>query len=74
MEGAAGLAARGRAGGYTITEHESSAVVYGMPAVAVRLGGSCASIPLDAIAPRILRALSRDAGEPVASGDRAAPS
>ena len=59
-----------RAGGYTITEHESSAVVYGMPAVAVRLGGSCASIPLDGIAPRILRTLSRDATEPATSGDR----
>ena len=69
-DGAAGLAAMRRAGGYTITEHESSAVVYGMPAVAVRLGGSCASIPLDGIAPRILRMLSRDARVPVASDDR----
>ncbi len=65
-DGAAGLAAMRRAGGYTITEHESSAVVYGMPAAAVRLGGSCASIPLDGIAPRILRLLSARPHEPAA--------
>ncbi|MBE7211061.1 MAG: chemotaxis-specific protein-glutamate methyltransferase CheB [Gluconacetobacter diazotrophicus] len=49
-DGAAGLAAMRRAGAYTITEHESTAVVYGMPAAAVRLGASCVQLPLDAIA------------------------
>ena len=53
-DGAAGLVAMKQAGAATITEHESTAVVYGMPAAAVRLGGSCWSVPLDQIAPRIL--------------------
>jgi two-component system chemotaxis response regulator CheB len=65
-DGATGLAAMKRAGAYTITEHESSAVVYGMPAAAVRLGGSCASIPLDLIAPRILQMLQPRMSDPVA--------
>ena len=56
-DGAAGLVAMRRAGAYTITEHESSAVVYGMPAAAMRLGGSCASLPLEVIAPRLLQML-----------------
>ena len=37
-DGAAGLLAIRRAGGYTIAEDESTAVVYGMPAAAVRMG------------------------------------
>ncbi len=54
-DGARGLAAlRGR-GGTTITEDESTAVVYGMPAAAVRLGGSGQALPLPLIAPRLLR-------------------
>jgi two-component system, chemotaxis family, protein-glutamate methylesterase/glutaminase len=52
-DGAQGLAALRGAGGYTITEDESTAVVYGMPAAAVALGGSCESLPLHAIGPRI---------------------
>ena len=35
-------------------KHESTAVVYGMPREAVRLGAVCESLPLPAIAPRIL--------------------
>ena len=54
-DGARGLTELRRQGGFTITEHESSAVVYGMPAAAVRLGGSSASLPLHLIAPRLLR-------------------
>ncbi len=53
-DGAAGLVAMRRQNCATITEHESTAVVYGMPAVAVRLGGSCASLPIDEIAPTIM--------------------
>jgi two-component system chemotaxis response regulator CheB len=43
-----------RAGAYTIAEHESTAIVYGMPAAAVRLGAVCEALPLPSIAPRIL--------------------
>ena len=54
-DGAAGLLHLRRQGGYTIAEHESTAVVYGMPGEAVRLGAVCESLPLRSIAPRILQ-------------------
>ena len=52
-DGAEGLLQIKKSGGYTIAEDESTAVVYGMPAEAVRLGGVSESLPLPAIAPRI---------------------
>jgi two-component system chemotaxis response regulator CheB len=54
-DGAQGLVELRQAGGYTVAEDESTAVVYGMPAAAVRMGGVNVSLPLDLIAPRILR-------------------
>jgi two-component system chemotaxis response regulator CheB len=56
-DGAAGLRAIREVGGYTIAEDESTAVVYGMPAAAVRMGAVCESLPLDEIAPRISQLL-----------------
>ena len=53
-DGAQGLLDLRNQGGHTIAEHESTAVVYGMPAEAVRLGAACESLPLPEIAPRIL--------------------
>jgi len=53
-DGAAGLLQVRGCGGHTIAENESTAVVYGMPAEAVRLGAVCESLPLPDIAPRIL--------------------
>ncbi len=53
-DGADGLLDLRNQGGHTIAEDESTAVVYGMPAEAVRLGAVCESLPLPAIAPRIL--------------------
>ncbi|HEX3872042.1 MAG TPA: chemotaxis protein CheB, partial [Pirellulales bacterium] len=53
-DGAEGLRAIHDAGGYTIAEDESTAVVYGMPAVAVRLGAVSESLPLGEIGPRIV--------------------
>jgi two-component system, chemotaxis family, protein-glutamate methylesterase/glutaminase len=53
-DGASGLLEIRKRGGHTIAEDESTAVVYGMPAQAVRLGAVCESLPLPAIAPRIL--------------------
>jgi two-component system chemotaxis response regulator CheB len=53
-DGAQGLLQLRDQGGYTIAEHESTAVVYGMPAEAVRLGAACESLPLPEIAPRII--------------------
>lgn len=57
-DGAAGLLDIRRCSGYTIAEDESTAVVYGMPAAAVRLGAVCESLPLPAIAPRVLELVS----------------
>lgn len=53
-DGAKGLLEIRKAGGYTIAEDESTAVVYGMPAEAVRIGGVCESLPLPSIAGRIV--------------------
>jgi two-component system chemotaxis response regulator CheB len=61
-DGAQGLVELRQAGGYAVAEDESTAVVYGMPAAAARMGGVNASLPLDMIAPRILR-LARGDGE-----------
>jgi two-component system, chemotaxis family, protein-glutamate methylesterase/glutaminase len=54
-DGAEGLLAMRRAGATTVTEDESTAVVYGMPQAAVRLGASALSLPLDSIAGEMLR-------------------
>lgn len=52
-DGADGLLALKNAGGYTLAESESTAVVYGMPAAAVRLKAVRESLPLDGIAARL---------------------
>jgi two-component system chemotaxis response regulator CheB len=52
-DGAEGLKEVRDRGGYTIAEDEATAVVYGMPAAAVRLGAVCESLPLEEIAPRL---------------------
>jgi two-component system chemotaxis response regulator CheB len=57
-DGASGLLDIRRAGGYTIAEDESTAVVYGMPAAAMRMGAVSESLPLPAIAPRVLELVS----------------
>ncbi|HYM38512.1 MAG TPA: CheB methylesterase domain-containing protein, partial [Nitrospiraceae bacterium] len=61
-DGAEGLLDLRNTGGYTIAEDESTAVVYGMPGVAARLGAVCESLPLPAIAPRIWDLVSVRAG------------
>ena len=48
-DGAEGLLAIRSAGGYTITEDESTAVVNGMPEAARTIGASCVSLPLESI-------------------------
>jgi two-component system chemotaxis response regulator CheB len=54
-DGAAGLLAMRAAGAYTVVEDECTAVVYGMPAVAMRMGAARLQLPLDAIGPHILQ-------------------
>jgi two-component system chemotaxis response regulator CheB len=48
-DGAEGLLAIRRAGGYTITEDESTAVVNGMPEAARALDASCVALRLESI-------------------------
>ncbi len=48
-DGAEGLLAIRRAGGYTIAEDESTAVVNGMPEAARAIGAPCISLPLESI-------------------------
>ncbi len=55
-DGAAGLLAIRRAGGFTIAQDEATSVVYGMPREAVRLGAAEAVLPLGEIG-RALAAL-----------------
>ncbi len=52
-DGAKGLLAMRQGGSRTIVQDEASCVVYGMPAVAVRLGGAEVIKPLDRIAGQI---------------------
>ncbi len=56
-DGAAGLREIKIAGGFTIAEAESTAIIYGMPAVAASLGAVCESLPLSDISGRILELL-----------------
>ena len=60
-DGAEGLLSLRRAGGYTIAEHKSTAVVYGMPAAAARLKAGREILPLDAIGRRIAQLARRPA-------------
>jgi two-component system chemotaxis response regulator CheB len=57
-DGAEGLLALHRAGGYCIAEDASTAVVFGMPAAAARLGAVHELLPLQAIAPRLVELIS----------------
>jgi two-component system chemotaxis response regulator CheB len=61
-DGADGMVALRNAGGYTIAEDASTCVVYGMPAAAVERGGVVESLPLTAIAPRLLALCEREEG------------
>lgn len=56
-DGAVGVRALLEAGGSAVAEHETSAVVYGMPAAAARAGAL--TLPLDLIAPHVRRVIER---------------
>jgi len=61
-DGAQGMLDLRKAGGLTIAEDETTAVVYGMPAAAVRLDAVDHLLPLDRIAPRIRRLIAAEGG------------
>ncbi|QJD29339.1 chemotaxis-specific protein-glutamate methyltransferase CheB [Methylococcus geothermalis] len=54
-DGAAGLLAMRRAGLMTIAQDESTSVIWGMPGAAVRQEAAAAVLPLDRIAPAVVR-------------------
>jgi two-component system, chemotaxis family, protein-glutamate methylesterase/glutaminase len=56
-DGATGLLAIRRAGGFTIAQDENTSVVYGMPREAVLLDAAQMVLPLDQIGPQIVRLL-----------------
>lgn len=60
-DGAAGLLAIRRAGGFTIAQDEASSVVWGMPQEAIKLGAADQVLPVTRIIPRILQWLSEPA-------------
>ncbi len=53
-DGADGLLRLRRTGAHTISEHQSTCVVYGMPARAEEIGATCEVLPLQEIGPRIV--------------------
>lgn len=55
-DGAAALLRLRQSGARTFAEHESTAIVYGMPAEAVRLDAADRVLPLDRLAPALLQA------------------
>jgi len=57
-DGAAGLSQIRQAGGSTIAQNEETCVVYGMPREAVRIGAAAQVLPLQQVAPAILRLVS----------------
>jgi chemotaxis response regulator CheB len=58
-DGAEGLCAIRKRGGYTVAQDEATSVVYGMPRQAVELGGVDISLPLDQIAAEIVRVAAK---------------
>jgi two-component system chemotaxis response regulator CheB len=56
-DGAAGLLAIRRAGGFTVAQDESTSVIYGMPREAVLLDAAQMVLPLDQIGPQIVKLL-----------------
>jgi two-component system, chemotaxis family, protein-glutamate methylesterase/glutaminase len=63
-DGAAGLLAVRKAGGYTVAQDEATSVVYGMPREAVRLGAAEVVLPLSEIGPALAALVSAGPGNP----------
>ena len=53
-DGADGLLHMREAGAHTIGEHESTAMIYGMPKAAHQIGATAEELPIEKIAPHIL--------------------
>ena len=61
-DGAAGLLAIRRAGGFTIAQDETTSVIYGMPREAVSIGAAQSVLALDDIGLQIARLLEDSGG------------
>jgi len=61
-DGGEGLATLRKTGWHTIVQDEKTSVVYGMPAAAVELGGAVEIMPLEKIAPAILKKINISKG------------
>lgn len=59
-DGAAGLLAIRRAGGFTLAQDESTSVIYGMPREAALLDAARMVLPLDEIGPQIVQLLGSE--------------
>lgn len=53
-DGARGLKEMADAGARTVTEDESTCIVFGMPKEAIQLGAATAALPLDRISRKIV--------------------
>ncbi|GHA25726.1 chemotaxis response regulator protein-glutamate methylesterase of group 1 operon [Devosia pacifica] len=58
-DGATGLGEMRKAGAHTIGQNQASALVYGMPRVAFEEGAVVEQAPIDAVAERVVHALTR---------------
>jgi two-component system chemotaxis response regulator CheB len=56
-DGAAGMFSLHQKGAYTLAQDESSCVVFGMPKEAINLGGVDAVLPLNSLAPEVVKYL-----------------
>lgn len=61
-DGARGMKEMKGAGAFTIAQDEDSCVVFGMPKVAIEMGGVCKVIPLHSIAKFIMGMINNDKG------------
>lgn len=64
-DGAEGMLAMRKAGAQTFAQNEDTCVVFGMPQAALHLNAASASLPLDDIPDRLLRAVSAPTAAPL---------
>ena len=64
-DGAAGLAAIARTGGWTLAQDEATSVVFGMPKAAIDMGAVSQVLPIESIAPTLIRTISKQSEKPL---------
>lgn len=66
-DGALGMAAIRRAGGYTIAQDEATSAIFGMPKAAIEMGAVVEVLPVEQIAPALLVRLGAEQRAPTSS-------